>query len=459
MFLRYNTRLLVVGVFIVGIAAGAWRYLEIDTSPPPTLPETASHVTADNSTAAPGLVEPNASSSSATRDTISDTGLSDAVTPLSLKEVLTVTSRFERQQLLERFGFDMAKEGTEAALRTLAEIAGPADRAIFLRGMFTHLAEDRGEAFRAVKLLAEDIDRETALSALVANWRREPLSLDAQAALVGRHGTMGGMVASLLGDPLLTAECANELLSGMQRAHLIGSASGLLAATDPQQALALGSRLEGKERTEFLLGLASGWARTSGAAAWAWCQQQADPALRDLLQEAIVSNWGAHDPAAAAAALGQIGNAESRQKLIDAVAGRWANADTKAAIAWANELSLPQERDAATAAIQKNAPSGIGIMLSEGPDGYPLIRDMVPGGTASSSGVLESGYQIAAVGNGSGQFTDLHGKNLQDVTSLIRGKPGSNVWLQVIRPGGTPAGRVTVVVPRQQIMFKNPPAP
>jgi C-terminal processing protease CtpA/Prc len=120
-------------------------------------------------------------------------------------------------------------------------------------------------------------------------------------------------------------------------------------------------------------------------------------------------------------------------------------------------LTTPQEREAATAAIQQNAPVGIGVVLADGPDGYPMIRELVPGSTASSSGVLQSGYQIAAVGSGNGTFTDLQGRNIGDVAPLIRGKPGSSVWLQVIPPGGTPANRLTVVVPRRQLMFKKPP--
>jgi hypothetical protein len=454
MFLRYKTRLLVAGVCMVGIIV-TWRYLENDSSPATHLAGTPPRLDASNSIAAPGSVE-SIANSSAPRAPVADAGLA-AATPLSLSEALALPSRFERQQLLERFGFDAAKEGTEAALQRLSGITGGAERAAFLRGMFTHLAEDPTEALRAVKSLAAGIDRETAVAALVANWRAEPLSVSEQASLTKHFGAIGGMLAGLLGDPVLTANCARELLSGMDRARLLGAASGRLAANDVQQALSLGAQLEGQERAEFLVGLASGWARTAGDAAWAWALQQSDPALRNSLQEAVVASWAPRDPATAALLLPQITNAQSRQKLLTAVAGWWAGADTQAAIAWANNLGTPQEREAATGAIRENAPVGIGVVLAEGPDGYPLIRELVPGSTASSSGLLQSGYQIAAVGNGNGQFTNVQGRNIGDVAPLIRGKPGSSVWLQVIPPGGTPANRLTVVVPRQQLMFKKPP--
>jgi hypothetical protein len=457
MLIRYKTHLLIAGMLMVVIALAAWRYLESDSPPARPLREASSHIAVGNTMASPESIE-DISNSSVSHNPAAYIGL-PAATPLSLKDALALASRFERHQQLERFGFDAAKEGTEPALQRLAEITNAADRAAFLRGMFTHLADNPGEALRAVKSLDAVIDRETAVAALVANWRPEPLPLDEQASLIRRYGSVGGMLASLLGNPVLTADCARELLSGMERARVLGSASGRLAATDPQQALALGSQLEGRERTEFLLCLAASWTRTDGDAAWAWAQQQTDPALRNSLQETILANWAARDPAAAALVVPQITNAESRQKLLEAVAGSWANADTKAAFDWANNLSTPQERDAATAAIRENAPVGIGVVLADGPDGYPLIRELVPGSTASSSGLLQSGYQIAAVGDGNGRFTDLLGKNMEDVVPLIRGKPGSSVWLQVIRPGGTPANRLTVVVPRKQLMFKNPPAP
>jgi hypothetical protein len=455
MFLHSKTRLLLAGMFMVGVVVAAWRYLENDSAAPPHLTATSPRPEVIKSIAGTAPGEPAAIPSLPHAPDANSK--SSRVAPLSILEALAVAPRFERHQLLERFGFDAAKEGTQEALKRLAEITGGMDRAAFLRGMFAHLAENPGEALSAVKSLDAQIDRETAVTALVASWRPEPLPLGEQTSLISYYGTIGGTLASLLGDPELTANCANGLLGGMERARLLGAASGRLAANDPQHALELGSELAGRERAEFLLGLATGWARAGGDAAWMWSMQQDDPALRNSLQETIVLNWARRDPEAAASVLPQIAAGESRQKLLEIVANMWASTDTKAAFDWANNLSTPQERDAANAAIRENAPVGIGVVLSEGPDGYPLIRELVPGSTASSSGVLQSGYQIAAVGDGNGRFTELQGKSIEDVAPMIRGKPGSTVWLQVIPPGGTPANRLTVVVPRQQLMFKKPP--
>ena len=75
------------------------------------------------------------------------------------------------------------------------------------------------------------------------------------------------------------------------------------------------------------------------------------------------------------------------------------------------------------------------------------------------SELLNDWYEIAAIGDGRGGFTKLNGVGLDEVTKLIRGKPGTSAVLQVIPPGGTAANPWTVTVPRRQLMFKAPPAP
>lgn len=440
---------------MAGVIVASWRYLENDSAIPPRVTTTTPGPEESGAPLMNGKVESSATASPS-HGSLAD-GALPAGAPQPSTEVPATNSRFEQRQMLERLGFDAAKEGVEAALQKLSQVTGGAERVAFLRGMFTHLSEDPEEALRAVKSLAIGIDRETAVAALVASWQPEPLSLDDQSSLTKLYGSIGGMLARLSGDPELAAKYANELLRGMDRARLLGLTSGNLAASDPHRAMTLGAELTGQERAEFLVGLVTGWARTDADAAWTWALQQADPTLRNSLQDRILESWAYRDPAKAASMVPQISQAETRQKLLRVVAESWAGVDTKAAFDWANNLSTPQERETANAAVRQGAPVGIGVVLAEGPDGYPLIRELVPGSTASSSGTLQSGYQIAAVGNGNGQFTELHGKNIADVAPMIRGKPGSSVWLQVIPPGGAPGSRVTVVVPRQQLMFKKPP--
>jgi hypothetical protein len=365
---------------------------------------------------------------------------------------------FERQQLLERSGFDAAALGADAALQKLAGIVGAADRVAFLRGMFARLASGTpADNVRAIHSLPEGIERETALAALVAGLRSTPQSPAQQARLIENFGSIGGILAGLLGNPAMAAEYASQLLTGMDKARLLSSAAAIEAAKDPQRALSFGVGLEGKERREFMIGLASGWGRSAGEAAWAWSLQETDADLRDALQAAIVEGWTQTDPKSAAQYAAQIGSAEAREKAIKTLGSEWASVDTQAAMAWANSLSNPQERTIAAEAISSTAPVGIGVALGMGPEGYPVIRELIAGGPASTVGTLKDGYQIAAISDGAGRFTDLRGKDLGDIVSMMRGKPGSNVWLQVVQPGGNPTDRTTIMITRQQLMFKRPP--
>lgn len=75
---------------------------------------------------------------------------------------------------------------------------------------------------------------------------------------------------------------------------------------------------------------------------------------------------------------------------------------------------------------------GIGAVLVQ-LDGYPTIRELVPGGPASVSGQLKIGDRIAGVAQGeSGVMTDVLGWRLDDAVALIRGAADSVVRLDVL---------------------------
>ncbi|HET7556860.1 MAG TPA: carboxy terminal-processing peptidase [Rhodanobacteraceae bacterium] len=95
---------------------------------------------------------------------------------------------------------------------------------------------------------------------------------------------------------------------------------------------------------------------------------------------------------------------------------------------------------------------GIGAVLEQHED-YTLIREMVPGGPASSSGKLEVGDKIVGVGQGAcGPITDVVGWRIDDVVDKIRGPKGSTVRLEVIPGnGGQDAKHVVVTLVRKKV--------
>ncbi|MGN6313109.1 MAG: carboxy terminal-processing peptidase [Rhodanobacteraceae bacterium] len=95
---------------------------------------------------------------------------------------------------------------------------------------------------------------------------------------------------------------------------------------------------------------------------------------------------------------------------------------------------------------------GIGAVLEQHED-YTLIREMVPGGPAASSGKLAVGDKIVGVGQGAcGPLTDVVGWRIDDVVDKIRGPKGSTVRLEVMpAEGGQDAKHVVVTLVRKKV--------
>lgn len=74
---------------------------------------------------------------------------------------------------------------------------------------------------------------------------------------------------------------------------------------------------------------------------------------------------------------------------------------------------------------------GIGAVLQR-QDQYVVIRTLVPGGPAATSGKLKVGDRIVAVGQGGGPMTDVIDWRIDDVVAIVKGKKGTQVKLDVI---------------------------
>jgi hypothetical protein len=312
---------------------------------------------------------------------------------------------------------------------------------------------------------------------LVEEWRPETSAEQIASAIAGRESAIDLAAMNRLGEhvrfsteraglrdllgglmtkPVLAVEGASQLLSGRERAQFLGQLAAVMAGHDAERALTFGAGLEGAERADFLKGLAAGWAGKEGEAAWNWSLSEPDASLRAALQAAVLDSWAVKDPAAAAAQLSQITGKDARDALLSQIAAQWGSADTRAAFAWAETLSNVEERNRALAAIREQAPVGIGAVLAQDNNGYPVIREVVPGSALSKAPGIAAGSQIAAVRDESGRFIDTKDRELSDILPMLRGSPGTMVALQIIPPGGSSANRRTVVVTRAQLLFKRP---
>jgi hypothetical protein len=267
-----------------------------------------------------------------------------------------------------------------------------AERLAQIRETYRALAAgDPTTALRAARQITDETERETALLALVTEWKRGELDPPRQRAwAIASFGLEAGLGFELARNPELAVLWANEMTAGESRAAVLQHTALAMLDADPAAAFALSEQFAAEERRGFL----------------------------------------------------------------DSVFAGWAGKDTDAALQWAEQLSDATERTAAIQAIRTVAPVGIGTAINM-ENGYPVIRQLMPCTPAELSGQLRPGGRILALAQGDNVFVDARGLALQDVVQMIRGAPGSVVQLQVLPADATPNFvPQTVSIVRGQIKFK-----
>jgi len=105
------------------------------------------------------------------------------------------------------------------------------------------------------------------------------------------------------------------------------------------------------------------------------------------------------------------------------------------------------------AIAMRNSLVGIGALLSD-EDGYCTIKELLPGGPAEASRLLEAEDQIVGVAQGEdGEMVDVIGMKLNKVVKMIRGKKGSVVRLLIRPAAGDPSERRTISLIRDEIQL------
>lgn len=100
----------------------------------------------------------------------------------------------------------------------------------------------------------------------------------------------------------------------------------------------------------------------------------------------------------------------------------------------------------------RNSLVGIGATLQE-KDGYCSVVELLPGGPAQESKLIESGDKILAVGQGDdGEMVDVIGMKLRKIVRMIRGKENTKVRL-LIEPSSNPSARKTITLVRKEIQL------
>lgn len=275
---------------------------------------------------------------------------------------------------------------------------------------------------------------------------------------VWRFGAGGALAVHLLESGKITAAQAvamtQQNTDGNRRGELFVRIGTKLASEDPNAAVALGNGLRSWERQQFLEDLASQWSESSPDQARRWIATVEDAQTRDALLAGMLQAEVKNNPAAAAASFASMppSTPSARSQAAMRIASEWAARDTLAAMRWAESLPGEAERNAASQGIRNAAPVGIGVMLTSGSDGLPVVGNIVPGGPASTSGALQPGDTLLSVSGANGQWIDTRQLTTRGLLGLVRGEPDTQVSLQVRSPGSTTTRVVTLA--RQQLIFR-----
>lgn len=98
---------------------------------------------------------------------------------------------------------------------------------------------------------------------------------------------------------------------------------------------------------------------------------------------------------------------------------------------------------------------GIGATLSS-QDGFTVVEQLVPGGAAARSKLINPQDKIIAVAQGKdGKFEDVIDMDLSDVVKKIRGKAGTQVRLKILRKEGESTQKVEVALQRAKVNLED----
>jgi hypothetical protein len=337
-------------------------------------------------------------------------------------------------------GFAAAAANLDDAMRQIDSLP-LAERLGFTTGVFSFVARNFSPA-EALEVYRK-YPVPNALRALVAEWvyTRSPLDEDRRSFERDRIRAVSGSrlgleveLASMLAATQVDSELATAFLDAFSnhsnRSDLFLALSSRVARENPDT---LFSRTEGWtpwEKERVMPRFLANWAIESPADAWQWYQGNRGRFDQDF-SSSILEPWASSDPGTAMKILSSLEQSAERTAAIEAIGKALARKNTDDAVAWANSFPDILERETANRAIYDAAPRGIGAVLNMDA-GFPTIRSIVPGSPLEGSGV-QPGDRLLELRESNGAREPLHALDLAKVVNLIRGEPGSEITLRLLR--------------------------
>ncbi len=97
---------------------------------------------------------------------------------------------------------------------------------------------------------------------------------------------------------------------------------------------------------------------------------------------------------------------------------------------------------------------GIGATLSS-ENGFTVVEQLVPGGAAAKSGLVEPQDKIIAVGQEKGEMENVIDMDLKDVVKKIRGTKNTKVRLTILRKAGDGKARKDITLTRDKVNLED----
>jgi hypothetical protein len=340
-------------------------------------------------------------------------------------------------------GYEAASINLDEALKQIPALP-VSERMGFTTGIFSFVARNHtpADALKVYQRVPEAF-RPNALRALVGEWVYTRSSLPEDQRYIKREGTftMSGsrlgleleltsMLASSRPDAELVTAWIDAFSNYSSRSEMLLGLSSALADKNPEAVLARTEGWTPWEQERVAQRVLANWADEAPKEAWQWYQANRGRFDQDL-SSSILTSWTSSDPGTVKDLLNSIQEPGQRKTAIEAIGKVLARKNTDDAVNWANAFDDPADRQEAQRAIYEGAPRGIGAMLRV-EQGFPTVQGIVPDSPLDGSGV-QAGDQILELWESNGAKHTLYANDLATTVNLIRGEPGSQLTLRLLR--------------------------
>ncbi|CAA6677262.1 MULTISPECIES: PDZ domain-containing protein [unclassified Lentimonas] len=267
-----------------------------------------------------------------------------------------------------------------------------------------------------------------------------------QGGSIPQEVSLSQVIGQLSNPEIRNAWKASNTDSPMRAAIFSELAAAELAEHSPDDLLLATAGWTPWERAQYSDTLLTTMAQSDLNAAVEWGMANPESFGAGAIRE-LFTQYSRSDARGLEQALSDIQDPKLRAGAIEALAARRVM-NTEVALEWADSLATPEEQALAHDVIYEMTPRGIGVSITSR-DGFPEVANVV-----RSSNGLRRGDRIVGVIENGGEPIDTFGRSLEDVVEYIRGEPGTEVTVQVLRGNkSTDVTQVETVITREQLYF------